>query len=307
MVVAHSRTINFFLPVGVSSTKGFRGITVRAISFDNVIAIFVTIHQFERVTSLAHRHTAIIAHLRSHTLATLLRGDDDNTVRTARTVDGSGRSIFQDVERLDVLGVNHRQGVRQTLHALLVHSNSVDNDKGIVRGVQRRTTTYTDVSSRTRCTAIRRNVHTSHLTRKHVLGVNHKTLVLRVGLQGRYRPRQVAFLHHAITNHHHFVQRFGGIVFHNDNHVGTGWCLCVGIADVRHRNLGACICVDAKVTVDVGNHSAFLSGDTHRSARDGLSGCIFHMSLHHNLLGKGTDGEDKSTHQHGHPLRHRIN
>ena len=307
MVVAHGRTINFFLPIGVSSAQCLCGIAACSVSLRDEIAIFVAVHQFERVALNANGYATVIAHLRSHALATFLRGDDDNTIRTARTVDSRGRSIFQDVERLDVLGVNHRQGVRQTLHAVLVHSYTIDNDKGIVRGVQRRTTTYTDARTRTGCTAIRRNVHTSHLTREHVLGVNHKALILRVGLQGCYRPRQVAFLHHAITNHHHFVQRFGGIVFHDDNHVGTGWRLCIGIADVRHRNLGACICVDAEVTVDVGNHSAFLSSDTHRSARYGFSGCIFHMSLHHNLLGKGTDGEDKSTHQHGYPLRHRIN
>ena len=135
VVVAHGRTVNFFLPIGVGCAQCLCGIAACSVFLRNEIAIFIAVHQFERVALNTNGYTTIIAHLRSHTLATLLRGDDDNTIRTARTVDGRGRGVFQNVERLDVLGINHRQGVRQTLHAILVHGNSVDNDKRIVRGV----------------------------------------------------------------------------------------------------------------------------------------------------------------------------
>ena len=135
MVVAHGRTVNFFLPIGVSCAQCLCGIAACSVFLRNEIAVFVTIHQLKRVALNANGYTTIIAHLRSHTLAALLRGDDDNTVRTTRTVDGRCRSVLQNVERFNILGVNHRQGVRQTLHAILVHGDSVDNDKGVVRGV----------------------------------------------------------------------------------------------------------------------------------------------------------------------------
>jgi len=49
---------------------------------------------------------------------------------------------------------------------------------------------------------------------------------------------------------------------------------------------------DAEVTIDIGNHTAFLSNHTHSGTSDGFTSIILHVSLYHNLLGKGTDGED---------------
>ena len=67
----------------------------------------------------------------------LLCGDDDDTVRTARTVDGCSRCVFQHVERLDILWVDGREEVGACVaHLVVVHRHAVDNDQRIVAGVQ---------------------------------------------------------------------------------------------------------------------------------------------------------------------------
>ena len=69
------------------------------------------------------RHIAIIRHLHLALLG-FLGGDDDNTIGTLRTVDGCRRGILQDVDSLNIVGV-------QVAHRATLYTVN-DNQRGVV-------------------------------------------------------------------------------------------------------------------------------------------------------------------------------
>ena len=58
------------------------------------------------VGHLSHTEVTVVRNLHAVILLTLLSGDDDNTIRTLRTVDRGGSGILQDLHRLDIVGVH---------------------------------------------------------------------------------------------------------------------------------------------------------------------------------------------------------
>ena len=248
--------------------------------------VLVAVHHVGELLLGAQRHATRIAHLRGTALAAFLGGDDDDTVRTTATVDGGGRCVLQHVERLNILGVDHRKGVGKALYAVVVHRHAVDDDQRVVGGIQRRASTNADGSAATRGTAAAGDADTGNLTLHHVLGVDHEALVLRVGLQGRHRSGQVALLHSAVTDDHHVLQH-RLVVLECNCQSGGGLHRLRLIADVAHGDVGTLVGFQHEVTVEVGDGGRLCAGHAHRSSDNGFACSIFHKASHLNL-GEGS-------------------
>ena len=85
--------IDFVLPVGVRSSKKRVGRGILTIIVLDEFTVFAGLHYIELVEVHAHTKSAVIAYeglLMSLTLTAFLCGDDDDTVRTAATVNGGG-------------------------------------------------------------------------------------------------------------------------------------------------------------------------------------------------------------------------
>ena len=283
VVHADSGMVNHILPVGVSRTQGTVGNALLAIHIGNELAVLVAIHHVHRLLAHANRHVTSICNGGLQAVATsLLGGDNDDTVRTTATIDGGCRGILQDVERFNILRVQHRKGVRQSLDTFVVHSQTVNHNQRVVGGVQRRTTTNTNLGTAARSTVIADDVHTGYFTCQHVLCIHHDTLVLGVGLQSGHRTGQVALLDSTITDDHHFVQQ-GSIVLKGN--LQRGGCLdslCL-IADIANADVGTLISFQREVTIEVRDGSGLCVHDTYRSTDDGFTLSILNMAFDVNL------------------------
>ena len=293
MVVADSCTVNQVLPVGVGCTQCAISLTVFAIQSFNVCTELVSAKNINRVLLLADGYATRVRNGRLLTLATLLGCNDDDTVRTTGTVDSSCRSILQDTERLNILWVYYRKEVRKTLYTIVVHCQTIDNDQWVVRSVQGRTTTNTDLGTTTRSTVVAGNVYTGNLTCKHILCVDNHTLVLRVRLDRSNRTCQVVLFCYTITDDYDFVQRLR-VILQGDVHVvGSLHCLW-SQSQIGESKIRTWSCVDREVTIHVSNADS-LTVHCNGSTHDRLTGSILHMSLNRISLRKGTHRQKQTT------------
>ena len=293
MVVADSCTVNQVLPVGVGCTQCAISFTVFAIQSFHICTELVCAKNINSVLLLADGYATRVRNGRLLTLATLLGCNDDDTVRTTGTVDSSCRSILQDTERLNILWVYYRKEVRKTLYTIVVHCQTIDNDQWVVRCVQRRTTTNTDLGTTTRSTVVAGNVYTGNLTSKHVLCVDNHTLVLRVWLDSCNRTGQVRLLSYTITDDNDFVQRLR-VILQGNAHFFRSLHGLWSHSQISESKIGTWSCVNREVTIHVGNTyclTVHCNGSTH----DRLTGSILHMSLNRISLRKGTHRQKQTT------------
>ena len=302
MVAADGSTEDFFLPVGILHAQQAGGGRVYAIVAGDELAELVASEHVELVALHRVAHVAVVAHLRSLTHAALLRGDDDDTVRTATTIDGRCRGVFQHRERLDIVGVHHRQRVGCTLHALSVHGQSVDHNQRVVRGFQRRATADADGGAAARGTTVAGHRHTCHLTREHVLGAGDETVVLLVGLDGRHTTGEVVLLGHTITDDHHVFQHLR-VVLERHHHIGCRADGCRLIAHVGHAERLALAGLHLEVSVEVAHHACLRADHTDGSSDDGFASGIFHMAFHSYQLSKGPYRKEEPQQEGHHPQR----
>ena len=287
MVVADAVAVNLVLPVGRGVAETFVGVRALAIVVLDELAILVSVHHVELLRDGADGERAVVSHLRSLVLAALLGGDDDDTVRTAATVDGRGRGVFQDGERLDVVRIDQRQRVVHTFRGIVVHRHTVDDNQRAVGGVQRSAAANTDFGTSARFARRCVDIHAGNLTLDHVLGRGYHTVILLIGLHGNDRTGEVVLLGHTVTNDHHVVQCRGIFL---QCHSDIGSCLYGGrlVAYVGNGERSALFGRDGEIAVEIGNSSPrCLSGNTDGSADDGFSLRVFHMALYRHL-GKGT-------------------
>ena len=247
---------------------------------------FGRVHHVHLVTDSTYRNVAVVGNAGLGALAALLRRDDDHTVRSAATVNGSSRSVLQHGERLDVVRVDQRKRVRGTLQTVVVHGQTVDDNQRVVGCVERRAATDADCGTATRLTAVVDDVHTGHLALQGILCARNQTVVHLVGLDGRDRTGQVVLLGASVTDDHHVLQRLS-VVLQRHCYIGGSIDDSFLVADIAHRDLVALISFDNEVTVEIGNCSRRLSNDTHGSADNGFAGSILHMAVHSDLLCEG--------------------
>ena len=113
-------------------------------------------------------------------LGAFLCGYDDDAVRCARTVDGRSRGVFEDCHRLDVVGRNHCHRIGCAVAA--VHRHAVDDDKGVVRCVERGAAADADVCAAAGSTAVSRDDNAGACADEEVVGRGGKTGFDFVGL-----------------------------------------------------------------------------------------------------------------------------
>ena len=139
----------------------------------------------------AQGEASAVGNLRSLPFPPLFRSDNDDAIRATRTIDGRCRCVFQHIEALNVLRVDGRKDIRDTLHTRIINRNIVDNDQRIVGSIQRRAATNAHRCCATGRSVIAGDAHTGHFSRDHVLWIHHEALVLAVGFQCRHRAGQV--------------------------------------------------------------------------------------------------------------------
>ncbi len=292
---------DFVLPVGAGSTQQAHSRIVEAgavVHLLDIVAILVAAHHVDGLALHAHGDTAVVAHLGLLAAASLLGSDDDDAVAAAATVDGGCRSVFQDVEALNVQRVDHRQAVGHALDAVVVHGDTVDHNQRVVAGVERRAAANAYRRLAARSTALAGHAHTGHLAGKQVLGIDHDTPVFGVGLDSRYRTRKVALLGDTVTDDHHLVERLCVLV-EGDHQVGGSRDRKGLIAHRGNLELGSLGHVTkCEVTVEIGSYTlSSVANDAHTGADHRLALSILNITIHSNLC-IGSDGK-KQSHQEG--------
>ena len=136
VIMAESSTIDFILPVRACCTKCLVRNTFRSIHILNKSTIFIAIHHVKRLLTHTDGSATGIRDCGLGVLASFLGCDNDDTIRTTATIDSSSRSILQNVERLNVLRIDHRKGVGKTLHTFVIHCQTINNNQRVVRGIQ---------------------------------------------------------------------------------------------------------------------------------------------------------------------------
>ena len=291
--MAPSRAIDFFLPVGIGFSKKRKRQSftlVACIGLLDELTILVTGHHIERLFLHAHRHTTGIRHLNWLVGMSSFGRNDDNTIGTSRTIDSSCRSIFQHIEAFNVLRIDHRERIWQSLYAIVVHCNTVNHNQRIVGRVQRRTATDTDTGTTTRYTTTGCDVHTGYLALHHILCIDNKTFVLAVRLNLTYRTGKVWFLHSTIANNDYFIKSFV-IIFKCCWQIIHGFYLLWGHTDIGNRNLCALRYIHNIVSIKVG----YPQGLTicHDCSTDNrLSRSVFDLASHGTWLRKSCCREE---------------
>ena len=94
-----------------------------------------SIHSFDTLIRVFCGKGSRIANL-NLVLCTFLSGNDDDTVRSTRTVNCGSRSIFQHGESLNVVRVDSSKSIRCTRSCIVRGRNSVDDNQRVIAGIQ---------------------------------------------------------------------------------------------------------------------------------------------------------------------------
>ena len=121
--------------------------------FRSIQTILVGVHHLWELSLEGNAHANIGIDTRCHTMTTF-GGNQDNTIRTPCTVDGSG--ILENLYLLDVVGIDVEQQIRivanmkRVARFLHVVNHTVDNDQWLSIGIQGVQTTNKHGTSITR-------------------------------------------------------------------------------------------------------------------------------------------------------------
>ena len=260
LVGREGRAIDEVLPVGIGRThERLYGLQTAGagIGAAHVVAILVARHHVECRAVLFQTVAGVVAHL--HVVAgALLGGDDNHTVRSARTVDGGGRSILQYRIGVDVVGVDRCQRVGHAGTTLGRNGYPVDYDQGVVLGLQRSGATNTNGCTTGGVARSGSNQQARHLALQHLVGRSDGTTVDVLGLDGGNRTGEVGLFHRTVTDYNHLVKQLF-ILLQNKFHQLAGGLFLRLIANVRDGDDVALVGLDGKVSVDIGTRSVASS------------------------------------------------
>ena len=281
MVCTNGCLENFFLPVSVCFTEGAWSISF-TIKFGYVSFEFIGIHYVYCLLQYTGGNVTFIVHLWFAACFPFLCSDDNHTIRSTWTIDGGGRSIFQNSESFDVIRIYHCQRISQTLHTAIIHCQSVDNDQRIVFGVQWWTTANTNRSSSTRSTA-GNYIHTGYFTCYHILCAGGYSFADFIRLDGSNWSRQVVFLYCSVTYNDYGVQ-YLRVIFQCDHYRRSCFNFCCFVTDECNGQNRILRNIQCEVTVKVsdGTRCGTLGNDI--GANHGFAHSIFHMSFDCDLL-----------------------
>ena len=170
-------------------------------------SILVSGHDIQTVGILAKAEAAVIGNLRLSG-DTLLGRNDDNAVGSAGSIDGSRRSILEDSETLDIIGIDSFERVGHTLTTIDCKRNAIDNDERVIRCLQGCGTTDSDCRSATWTAIPRDNLQTCDLTLEHVLGRYDRSAVKLLGLDRSDRSGHIILLDGTVTDDNDVIEEF---------------------------------------------------------------------------------------------------
>ena len=130
MVGRKTQAENLLLPIGRGLTK--QTISLLANDARHILLQLRGRHHIEHRVVVTHAHATRIRYL--NLARALLGGDDNHTIRSTRTIDSRSRSVLQDGERCDIVGIDHRQAVTDTYTCTLGDGHTIDDDKRVVVG-----------------------------------------------------------------------------------------------------------------------------------------------------------------------------
>ena len=223
---------DFVLPVVVLAT-----VVERKSEVGTYLAVFVAREHVELLGSCAESDAVSVVELLHSGLA-FLRGDHDYAVSSAATVDCRCRSILQYIDALDVVRVEHGEGVgRLLVEEVVVVSadvalsgtcgcvdrHSVDYIERVVACVDRGTSTYSDCGGTARLTGVLCDVHAGKRSLHKLLRREIAAALEVFCLQLRNASREVALLHRAVTHYDNLVE---ALVVGLHHHVEPGILSC---------------------------------------------------------------------------------
>ena len=194
-----------------------------------------------------------------------LRGDEDNAVRTAGTVDGGGGSVLQNVDGLDLF----RRDVRKR------SGHAVDEDERVVALGDGVTTTDADGRGGTRGTRTRGNANAGETSLDGLGRIGDRHLGDLLAGDRSDGTRQVATLDLLVTDENDFVQE-KGILFEGEVERslsrGRGE-LDVLVTHAGNDNCRICRHVEFVLTIQIGNGTVLGALD-HHSGSDDRTLCV---------------------------------
>ena len=225
--------------------------------------------------------TGLEGDLRLALLATL-GGHEDDTVRTAGTVQGGGGGILQDGDAFDIVPVDGREDV-----GTLDGGRAVNDDEGVgvVRGGGT-DTTDTDTHIQTGLTVDNRGLQTRHLAFQGAgygtLGLDDDVLIA----DRRDRTGQVFLLRGTVSDVDEFVEHLRVLgERYVDDGTGPGNNFLVRKSDAREDEGGTGSHIETVVTIQICHGSGRGALDDDTDARN-------HFALRiRNLTGNGILGE----------------
>ena len=217
---------------------------------------------------------------------TFLGGDQNHAVRRPRAVDAGRRSVFQHLDRLDVVGVDVVHGAR----------DPVDDDDRRIALVDRRTAADEERRRLARQRVGRRDLHTRNLAFQGVAHRGHGSRRHRTAGDLRHGRRKRMARLRAVPHDHHLVHvdRRGG-----ERHVHDRLRRCdrhFGRAVAHKRNLQHGIVrrhAQRIAAVDVGRHAGGRPLDDDRRPHDRGALVVAHHAAQrprHGLFGHARHG-----------------
>ena len=192
------------------------------------LEVFVGIHVAGEISDLHQTEFGTEADDGFAHLAFLRRNDDD-AIGSLRTVNGSSRSILQDIDLSDVVGVD--------LGKLAVEGHAIEHDHRSAVADARHRTLATNLDG---ATALGRVLDTDIQARHTTQDVLHRagSLILLVAcLDLDYRSCEVLLAHRSVTYYDHILQNLG-ILTKGDLHVFCRLDLLRDVADEGNHQGG---------------------------------------------------------------------
>ncbi len=138
---------------------------------------------------------------------TFLSSDEDNTIGTARTINGRSGTVLENIERLDVVRIDVGQ---------VAAGHSVDDNQWAGTGRTRGHTTYLDARLIVRVAGTRvGDAHAGNLALDHHGRVDARHTRKILGRDMRDGRCQLLLVHRAITDYHHLVELIA-LLLHRD-------------------------------------------------------------------------------------------
>ena len=263
--------------------------------------LLLRVHDVERLIG-RHKANRIFARIRNlvRALAALLGRHHNHARHGARAVDRRGRTVLENLEALDVVGVQTRNGrtdkrlgiarrQRVGIHlGHILHNHTVDHPQRVRAAIDRRGTAHPDFgrgAERARH-VLNRHARSAPLERTAYLGHTVELDVVGRQLRGRTRKQTLVDARHA--RHHHLGQ-VGRALAKRDAHLRLGLLLHRLVADeLNHQRRVSRRQRQLEIAVHIGHSAVRGPLFDHRRTDNGHARCIDHAPAHRRCLGKYT-------------------